>query len=113
MLVPPESSSYYQILVNPNGNYSIIHVGIDAKKLIPAKEFKISSNASIALEANSWNVNLGIPLDQFGADLNGTWKFNIFRNRRIDRTTGYQASGIYLKEYHFHKLEQYPTLKLR
>jgi hypothetical protein len=114
MLVPPGTNSYYQILANSNGNYNILHLGKDAGKLIPAKKFKITVNANLAPEANIWSIDLWIPLDQFPMNQQkGIWRFNMFRNRRIDKKTEYQASGIYLREHHFHKIDQYLKMKLK
>ena len=114
MLVPPGTNSYYQILANSNGNYSINHLGKDSGKLIPAEKFKITVNAKLAPEANVWGVDIWIPMSQFPADQqNGIWRFNMFRNRRINKKTAYQASGIYLREHHFHKIDQYLKMKVK
>ena len=47
---------------------------------------------------------MGMPLGNYRI------KVNIFRNRRTSDPKAYQASGLYLKELHFHKLEQFFTL---
>jgi hypothetical protein len=109
MLVNPTGSDYVQIIANCNGAYYIKPFN----KMKPA-DYKVKTNANIAPEFANWTLDLEIPMEQFNpAGLKGNWKINIFRNRRAGGTKkDYQSSGLYLKEYHFHRLEQYYTLQL-
>ena len=108
MLVNPTGSDYIQIIINCNGVYSVKPFG-----RMPLKDYKIKVNSNIAPEFGNWTLDVELPLDQFNPKgQQGNWKINIFRNRRIDSEKAYQASGLYLKELHFHRLEQYYTLKL-
>ncbi len=115
MLVPPDSSSCYQIIVNSRGANFIKGVNTSLTPLAPPPEqLHVLVNASMALEEDTWKVELKIPLRQFPRQmLQGIWKFNVFRNRRIDKENAYQASGIYLKEYNFQKLSEYPMFVIR
>ena len=80
---------------------------------MPLKDYKIKVNSNIAPEFGNWTLDIELPLAQFNPTGQlGDWKINIFRNRRINNAKAYQASGLYLKELHFHRLEQYYTLKL-
>ena len=112
MLVPPDSNCYYQIVVNGNGAHRIILKGHGAaKKMIKPENFKIEVTPRIAYDENIWGVEIKIPLAQFPSkDFNKSWRFNIFRSRRINNLNAYQASGIFLKKVHFHMLNEYPKL---
>ena len=78
---------------------------------MPLGNYRIKVNGNVAPEFGNWTLDLEIPLAQFNPNrLKGNWKVNIFRNRRTSDPKAYQASGLYLKELHFHKLEQYFTL---
>ena len=107
MLVNPTGSDYIQICVNSNGAYASKPFG-----RMPVKDYEIKVNSNIAPEFGNWTLDIEIPLEQFNpSGRKGDWKINIFRNRRINQEKAYQASGLYLKELHFHRLEQYFTLK--
>lgn len=106
MLVNPTGTDYVQIIVNSLGTYYI-----KPFHRMPLGNYKIKVNGNVAPEIGNWTLDLEIPLAQFNPDrLKGNWKVNVFRNRRTGDPKAYQASGLYLKELHFHKLEQYFTL---
>ena len=109
MLVNPTGSDYVQIIVNCNGAYYI-----KPFNRMKSADYKVKTNANIAPEFGNWTLDLEIPMAQFNPKgLKGNWKINLFRNRRAGGTKkDYQSSGLYLKEYHFHRLEQYYTLQL-
>ena len=113
MLVPPDSKSYYQIIVNSFGAYSVINAGGEVgQDMIKSSKFKLQVSSDILYdEDGEWRVKVKIPLSQFpGSDFKKVWRLNIFRNRHLNIPDAYQASGICLSKVNFHILKEYPKL---
>jgi Domain of unknown function (DUF4838) len=108
MLVPDKNKLvYYQIIVNSLGIYRVLRCQT-GKKSLPDNDFKVKSSAKIG--KGKWTAVLEIPLAQFNAaDFGKTWKFNIFRSRRLSRGKGtdQQASGLRLLGGSYHDLTSY------
>ncbi len=113
MLAPPDSRSYYQIVVNGNGACQVLlHMGDGNRdKLIKPENFKVKVTPRIAYDESIWDVEMEIPLAQFPQEyFTAPWRFNVFRSRYLNSANACQGSGIYLTELNFHKFDEYPKL---
>jgi hypothetical protein len=113
LLLPPDSSSYYQIGINSAGHHTVLNrnispAGASQRKFAPDRTFQMESKGEKLAEG--WVAKAKIPLAQFApADLKKPWRFNVYRSRFAGGK--WEPSGVMLLSNKFHQdFEFFPQL---
>jgi hypothetical protein len=106
IMLMPDASTYFQILVNSKGNYRVLSRSKNG--IVELFDLKLEFSTA-KLSGERWGIAIKLPLSQFQqADFSRPWKFNIFRNRYSGSKR--QSSGFRLFGADFHILDEYSTL---